>query len=184
MSPIYNFSDKKIYCFSDLEGSIPTKPNISKHPVNNVKRVIDILNNEAIIDNEAIVFTGDLIDRGSHNIILMSNLLNIKINNTKQVCLAIGNRDLNKIRLIDEYYIIRTNGASLWSPKKIVTGKDFKDLCDDIADKFNTEADKFNTEFKFKFNYQQLSGPLLNTEQAGWTSFKQPQDLSNIFTFG
>ena len=93
---IYSFVDnEEVYCFSDLEGNMP-------------KEIQDLMfdkNFNYIMLNQhrrAIVFTGDLIDRGQYSIRNLLVMLNLKKFNKKNVILACGNRDLNKIRMYHE----------------------------------------------------------------------------------
>ena len=174
---IYDFSGKQVYCFSDLEGRIPyLYPSVEKVPnVLNVNKVINILKaTQANLENEAIIFTGDLIDRGPHNIQLLQRMLHLKEKNENSVLLAMGNRDLNKIRMIDEYYITFTDVNKAGQPCWFGYKGSFWGLCNDVAE-------KFGNDYKFKFNHEQLSGPLLNTTQTGWQNFKVASDLKGIF---
>lgn len=188
---VYDFSGKTVYCFSDLEGRIPflepgNSQNIILSHTQSVKKVIEILQGQTELnENEAIIFTGDLIDRGPHNIKLIQKMLELKgVNqnsvNNKSVLLAIGNRDLNKIRMIDEYFITYNSGENAGKPCWEGHDKNIKfwELCNDVAENF---IGRKTTKYKFKFNYKQLSGPLLNTTQAGWQSFKDASNLKDIF---
>ena len=97
----YNFENKDIYCFSDLEGNMPRE----------IKELMFNLQASNDIDYEpknlaeigrAIVFTGDLIDRGAYSIRNLLNMYNLKYTNSQDVILICGNRDLNKIRMYHE----------------------------------------------------------------------------------
>jgi hypothetical protein len=97
----YNFENKDICCFSDLEGNMPKE----------IKELMFNLQASNDIDYEpknlteikrAIVFTGDLIDRGAYSIRNLLNMYNLKNVNYQDVILICGNRDLNKIRMYHE----------------------------------------------------------------------------------
>ena len=169
-SGVYDFSDKQIYCFSDLEGRIPSVSASGKVP--NVKRLLDIINKRKLEDNEAVVFTGDLIDRGPDNIKLMQNMLALKESAKGSVLLAMGNRDLNKIRLVDEYFIVNKDGKPCFESWE----GSFKDLCEKVADSFGNEK-----EYKFKYTSKELEGPMIGTNQAGWANFTTEFLEKNIF---
>ena len=174
---VYDFHEKQIYCFSDLEGRIPTITDGASKNVSNVTRILKIINDKKLNNNtEAIVFTGDLIDRGPDNIKLIQNMIALKESAPENVLLCIGNRDLNKIRLVDEYFIVNNDGTSspCFNDKNI---NNFKQLCTNVAT-------NFNNKYKFKYAFTELAGPLLNTMQAGWTGFKNDKDLENIFAAG
>lgn len=170
---VYDFSGKQIYCFSDLEGRIPASPAEGKVP--NVARVLEIINSskdgnssKSLRGDEAVVFTGDLIDRGPENIKLMQKMIALKGN----VLLCMGNRDLNKIRLVDEYFIVKSDGVPCF---KGWTG-DFKALCTEVANGFGE-----GKTYKFKYTSQHLEGPMIGTKQAGWTGFTSEFLAQNIF---
>jgi hypothetical protein len=63
-------------------------------------------NPKTLVDEKkAIVFTGDLIDRGEYTIRNLVNMLALKKNNLQNVILICGNRDINKIRMHHECFI-------------------------------------------------------------------------------
>lgn len=96
----YDFKDKDIYCFSDLEGNMPKeiKALMFDDTENNIDYSPKILKENGSV----IVFTGDLIDRGAYSIRNLLNMYNLKNNNYENVVLICGNRDLNKIRMYHE----------------------------------------------------------------------------------
>lgn len=96
----YDFKDKDIYCFSDLEGNMPNeiKALMFDKAGNNIDYSPKILKENGCV----IVFTGDLIDRGAYSIRNLLNMYNLKNNNYENVVLICGNRDLNKIRMYHE----------------------------------------------------------------------------------
>jgi hypothetical protein len=93
---IYSFADDyEVFCFSDLEGNMPKE----------IKEIMFDKKFNYIMLNQhkrAIVFTGDLIDRGQYCIRNLLVMLNLKKFNKLNVILACGNRDLNKIRMYHE----------------------------------------------------------------------------------
>jgi hypothetical protein len=98
---IYNFSeDTNIYCFSDIESNMPSE--IKELMFQNTKDVIDYTPIHLVSTKRAIVFTGDLIDRGAYTIRNLSNMLKLKENYPNNVILIGGNRDINKIRMYHE----------------------------------------------------------------------------------
>jgi hypothetical protein len=98
---IYNFSeDTNIYCFSDIESNMPSE--IKELMFQNTKDVIDYEPIDLLSTKRAIVFTGDLIDRGAYTIRNLSNMLKLKEKYPDNVILIGGNRDINKIRMYHE----------------------------------------------------------------------------------
>ena len=101
----YNFTkETTVYCFSDIESNMPdeikdlmfdssSSGNIEYTPLN------------LTAANKAIVFTGDLIDRGAYTVRNLLNMLRLKTENAENVILICGNRDINKIRMYHECYI-------------------------------------------------------------------------------
>ena len=114
----YNFTGKQIYIFSDIEGSIPKIEAIGVNQNKDVdisyvdkiiNRVLSIISGNPLASDEAIIFTGDLIDRGSNSIQLMKNMIKLKETNPNSVILTVGNRDINKCRFADEAYFTINN---------------------------------------------------------------------------
>jgi hypothetical protein len=97
---IYEFKDiNSIYCFSDIESNMPE--DLKKLMFSNTNNTLyECKNLES--NKEAIVFTGDLIDRGAYTIRNLLNMLNLKKNYPDNVILICGNRDINKIRMFKE----------------------------------------------------------------------------------
>jgi len=118
---MYHFNkDVDINFFADLEGNMPDE----------IKTLININDNEKgapfkLDDNRAIVFTGDLIDRGKMSIRNLKNMLKLKTDNETHVVLTCGNRDLNKIRCYQEFAveaikdILMRKNDSLGTPAEI-----------------------------------------------------------------
>lgn len=127
---IYNFDKDDVYCFSDIEGNMPTEifelMNFSKGlETNNPLRYT-----KKILENKAIVFTGDLIDRGANSIRNLWNMNQLKSNNPTNVILVCGNRDLNKIRMYHECCIPYIEDKILISDNKSKTINEIFDLLD------------------------------------------------------
>ena len=95
----YDTDDTPIYDF--------TGNAFSNEGVKEANAVVNILNGEKLLEgNEALVFTGDLLDRGPHGIRLMQRFIDLKRKNKEQVLLCAGNRDFNKIRMLDELFVV------------------------------------------------------------------------------
>ena len=117
---IYVFHNKNdnIYFFSDLEGNMPYGIKELMFETTTLKDGEKIFEMDGIIEkpksleNNVIVFTGDLIDRGEYsirNLIRILALKEKKVNDKKvnagRVILLCGNRDTNKIRMYHECHI-------------------------------------------------------------------------------
>ena len=102
---IYNFTkETTVYCFSDIESNMPDEIKDLMFDSSSS----DIINYTPInlkSENKAIVFTGDLIDRGAYTVRNLTNMLRLKTENAENVILICGNRDINKIRMYHECYI-------------------------------------------------------------------------------
>lgn len=105
----YEIYTKKIFFFSDVEGSnvfIDTNKN-------KIKDLEDIEINDGIITdinkNITLVFLGDLIDNNIYDIRLMKSMNNMKKKKPDNVILITGNRDLNKLLLMNEFIINNKN---------------------------------------------------------------------------
>jgi len=127
---MYKFDNGvEIYFFADLEGNMPDE--ISNLININDEKLININDDESgtqikLNKNRAIVFTGDLIDRGEKSIRNLKNMLKLKTENETRVVLTCGNRDLNKIRCYQEfavyaieYILMQKNIYSLGTPAEI-----------------------------------------------------------------
>ena len=93
-------SDSSYVFISDLEGTIPVSlVNRLCNTSNDGDKFHKLLSQS---NNNIIVFTGDLIDRGSESIRLMSCFK--KLAEENKAILIAGNRDLNKLRLASELF--------------------------------------------------------------------------------
>ena len=111
-------SDKKMIFISDLEGcaSISTQGEQSVISCSDdfFKRLDLFLEKNTL---NKVVFLGDYFDKGEHFIGSINNIINLyekynnkfEYNNTKKVYIILGNRDINKLRLLFEYNNIDLN---------------------------------------------------------------------------
>jgi hypothetical protein len=102
----YDMSElNNVYFFSDLEGRIP--PTFLKNSLKNVSDLLEVLqpgsDTKNFFENNGIVFCGDLIDRGAQSIRMLKHMKELKETYKDNVVLVAGNRDINKIRLINEF---------------------------------------------------------------------------------
>jgi hypothetical protein len=147
---IYNFSeDTNIYCFSDIESNMPSE--IKELMFQNTGNKIDYTPIDLLSTKRAIVFTGDLIDRGAYTIRNLSNMLKLKEKYPDNVILIGGNRDINKIRMYHECCIPSIESTIFISNnkpiadiiellKKIPDDKIFKHSICEIADTINIQG--------------------------------------------
>ena len=102
----YNFeNDTTVYCFSDIESNMPPEIKNLMFSTNDKTTNIDYTPIDLLSNNKAIVFTGDLIDRGAYTVRNLLNMLKLKKTYQDNVILICGNRDINKIRMYHECYI-------------------------------------------------------------------------------
>ena len=149
---IYNFSDDtNIYCFSDIESNMPNE--IKTLMFQNTEDKIDYTPIDLVNAKRAIVFTGDLIDRGAYTIRNLLNMLKLKEKYPDNVILIGGNRDVNKIRMYYECCIpsieskifnTNTNTNTITNIiellRNIPDNKIFKHSICEIADTLNIEG--------------------------------------------
>lgn len=113
---IYEFTNDndEIYFFSDLEGNMPDgikELMFETTTLNGEKKFVmdetGIIEKPKLLENNVIVFTGDLIDRGEYSIRNIRRMLALKekAGNEGRVILLCGNRDTNKIRMYHECHI-------------------------------------------------------------------------------
>jgi hypothetical protein len=150
----YDFEDKDVYCFSDIEGNMPTeiselmgftRDKISNDSLIYVKETKKT-QEDFQIQNKAFVFTGDLIDRGSYSIRNLWNINMLKYYNPDNLILVCGNRDLNKIRMYHECCIpyIENNILNNKDIDKNIDIYEIFNLLDTISDD-NTNIFKHNS---------------------------------------
>lgn len=122
---ILDFSNKTVYCFGDLEGYLPSTLAGKCFPTATNTNFGTILSSDAYVipKDTAIVFTGDLVDRGIMSIRLLhmfTNIAELPANNQNYL-FTCGNRDINKLRLTLECWmkpieniLLTTNVDPLW----------------------------------------------------------------------
>lgn len=105
----YNIYTKKIFFFSDIEGS-NVFVDLNKEKIDDLKD-IEITNGiiTNIKNNISLVFLGDLIDNSIYDIQLMKSMNKMKKKNPNNIILITGNRDLNKLLLLNEFIINNKN---------------------------------------------------------------------------
>jgi hypothetical protein len=112
-SGFYDLSGKTIYIYSDEEGGAPFKNNnpfseehitIGEKQIGETKIKTGLI--KEVTENAALIFLGDVQDNSKHNIETMLNFIKIKENELNNVILIGGNRDFNKVRFVDEYYML------------------------------------------------------------------------------
>ena len=160
-SPIYDLKDKEVCIFGDIEGGWPFAELIkSQHkdliPFELIKEENQTTRSSHININlqekQAVVFTGDLIDNyGPYDIQWLEAMVNAKSKYPDQVLLGIGNRDINKIRLIDECFIVKTDNNEEYFPweKENIS---FQKLCSNISESFK----KKDNVYKFAFSQKDI----------------------------
>lgn len=212
---IYDFTDKIVYCFSDIEGYVP---EIQMDIPEDVKYILSILkktiqerqvkrqypysdngtkmeNSANEIDKDvALIFTGDLIDRGNQSIRLLKGMVKLKDENEDSVCLCAGNRDMNKLRMYDEFSLVikvADNNyiplfplpAETTTPTKTFTLANI----DNLYELAQLVADGFDDVKMIQFKYQEkdLSHLLANTNEHEWLEIGKPDkkpNWSNVFS--
>jgi hypothetical protein len=144
---IYEFNDIiSISCFSDIESNMPEGlKNLMFSKTDNT--IYEYKNLQHL--KEAIVFTGDLIDRGAYTIRNLLNMLFLKNKYPDNVILICGNRDINKIRMfkecdIDEINISILNGNfskisfnEILEKLRLITNINFSSTAENIAREIN-----------------------------------------------
>ena len=164
---VYAF-EGPIYAFSDEEGGAPFGDGI--HP--ELKSAFQV--EDGLIDGLSfgsnLIFLGDVQDNSQHNIRIMLNMLKLKTESVDKVILIGGNRDYNKVRMADEYYMTVTVDSLTYPavgfPWSTVIGHARQELppfqevvwklVEDIVE---TKTNRFNYDFMWK--EEQLVYPTL-----------------------
>lgn len=147
--PLRNdFEKKDIYIVGDIEGAFPFENAPDDLPFKKDGNKIDIELNA----DKALIFTGDLIDKGKYDIRWLQAMLKAKKKNPYGVLLTIGNRDINKIHLLKKCFLVKkkknANDKYIYSfPWEGYQGT-FEELCHEIANN-NTGVYEFAN-----FNYK------------------------------
>lgn len=157
--PIYDFENScEISIFGDIEGAFPFTDIPEKHKLKIPFRInIDKNISIKLQNNKAFVFTGDLIDKSKHDIRWLNTICAAKSTWEDKVLLGIGNRDINKLRMIDESFMTVHNYAAdnrilPWEVDLDVKSN-FEDLCKKIMEGFNNYSEKkghYVCSFSFK----------------------------------
>jgi len=158
---MYKFDNGvEIYFFADLEGNMPDE----------ISNLINIKDNEKqtqfkLDDNRAIVFTGDITDRGKMSIRNLKNMLKLKTDNETHVVLTCGNRDVNKIRCWREFYVPSIKNILKSEAKKTLTAPEIFNL-------IITESSKNSKNFNFRYNAKKDIEEYVNLKGI-WTNYGQ-----------
>jgi hypothetical protein len=159
---IYNFpKDTTVYCFSDIESNMPQEIKDLMFNTNDKKPDIEY----APIDlkNKAIVFTGDLIDRGAYTVRNLLNMLKLKETNNDNVILICGNRDINKIRMYHECYIEEIDEKILKKGSELTTIESIIGKLKDIGNKdiFENSGCEISASINIRGIVNPLEHPLI-----------------------
>jgi hypothetical protein len=128
---IYNFQEgTTVYCFSDIESNMPKEIKDLMFDENDKEEGIVYTPIDLESKNKAIVFTGDLIDRGAYTVRNLLNMLKLKETNKNNVILICGNREINKIRMYHECYIEEIDEMILKNGSNLITIESIIDLLD------------------------------------------------------
>lgn len=165
-----------IYCFGDLEGQMPftkvksmpgTLVSTDESDAVYAKReayfpktvdgtnLIELdqrtnhINIRTSPENDAFVFTGDLVDHGKYDIRWLMAIVN-HVHPESLLC-CIGNRDYNKLRRIDESYIVKKDGTSIWDSVLNPDGKK-KNLTAFVEEL----AANWDTSYTFAYKFTQI----------------------------
>ena len=147
---MYKFDNGvEIYFFADLEGNMPDE----------ISNLINIKDNEKqtqfkLDDNRAIVFTGDITDRGKMSIRNLKNMLKLKTENETRVVLTCGNRDLNKIRCYQEFAVDAIKKILMQKYDKTTNLKTPAEIFTIIINEYiNIKTEGYNNLDVFEFKY-------------------------------
>ena len=99
------FINKTVRIYGDVEGAQNDSICKTIETVEEGKKITKL--EMKINDNEVVVLLGDLVDMSKYDIRLLKMVKESWEKNKNLICL-IGNRDINKIRVRDESYIVKT----------------------------------------------------------------------------
>lgn len=156
MTAYYNFYSQnlqKVYCFSDEEGGNPFKFD---QKYDGDKEMMEDLTTEngmitGLKPNVGLIYLGDVQDNGPYSISLLKNMVKMKENFPERVILIAGNRDINKIRFVDECLI---NGLTFDS------NKTFQETLNELISGWvtkNPNAITYTGKYNFKFGADVLN---------------------------
>jgi len=165
---IYNFDDHEIHFFADLEGDIPegiasliyvAKPDDtdSKNIVNSKVISDKFIRTDLYTTKTVIVFTGDLIDRGSKSIRLLQDMIELKRLNYDNVIFTCGNRDINKIRFKKEFMVEYIRDELLKSDNRDKT-------IEELYDMFKGYYTKYSVDFKYKAKNKDIEEDIIEED--------------------
>jgi hypothetical protein len=179
---VYNLEGKEVSIFGDIEGGWPfdellKNSNFYHIPFKKIEKNIEV----TLPYNRCMVFTGDLIDNyGPYDIQWLEAMVKAKEQYSDRVLLGIGNRDLNKIRMLDECFIFKyDDNGNVFFPWENFDG-DFDKLCEEIVDKFN-KTYKFlfeETDIKKKYDKTKYMN-IVNIGRLHWSRDKNKNDMSD-----
>jgi nicotinamidase/pyrazinamidase len=163
-----------IYCFSDEEGGAPFQFDSNakaeaKQLIDDLQKTFEFDKNIGIIkkikrsnsSNQraggSLIFLGDAQDNSEFDIRILLNLMNIKDLNDGNCILIHGNRDINKIRMFDEFCIVKSvGGVNQWpwkTFKELNKPGEFNLMCASISQDFGIDK-----TYRFKNSIESLSG--------------------------
>lgn len=147
----------RFYFFSDEEGQIPYRYEGSNEAFErncpSIEEFITDLDTECFplgVDSRkghigedptfGFCFLGDLVDHGPHSVALLRYMIQCKRVAPERVVLILGNRDLNKIRMSDEYTVVLEDGRcvfcheTFWKDPEEGTDFDFWTVVNKVKD--------------------------------------------------
>ena len=149
---IYEPDVDTFYLFSDWEGNIMTRDEIIDRKCSEINEFFSTIPFDGNLNsNYGFAFLGDLIDNGPSSIKLMQQMIYHKLHNPNKVILIAGNRDLNKVRLSDEYEIVHIRDDTPVICKKscdYMYHQSFDELVDTINDNSHL--------YKFKMSMEEI----------------------------
>lgn len=149
------YQNERCYVFSDEEGYSPFGYDTHIDRFGNdlqFKDVGMVENNQRKIisdigSNVKLVFLGDLVDNGKNSIRLLQSMTQLKARYPDRVILIGGNRDYNKIRMYDEYLIVKNDNTELNLDE--IFNINIQDPFQNLIDQLNQIANGGNHKFKF-----------------------------------
>lgn len=134
-----------VYCLSDLEGFIPKFTGDVE-----TAKIVQLLGtysatseqDDAFFNTNGFVFCGDAMDRGEESIRIVKRFTELKEKEkySNNICLLAGNRDANKLRLIDEFALkekVKTVIAEAETIEAAITAIEDAPFLYDSKDVFN-----------------------------------------------
>jgi len=187
----YTMIPTQIICLGDLEGAFPFAetfnnldhpgkshfPKVLRNNMNPLTLNIQLPTNNNVFnlsrDNKTIqiytdadnkvVFSGDLVDHGKYDIRWLQAMSSSDAN----VLCTMGNRELNKIRMIDEFFICKEDRQLPWLKGDGSKWASLHDLVDDVVKNWSNDgptADKYG----FKYDWNHFQERFTNWLSAEW----------------